>query len=160
MDIDWLGLSDNELEALDVAVRAEITRRARLAAENQIRDDGLSATRPDIPGAPWRQPTGAHDAYPTGWETTHDGHLWRSRIPANVTVPGADARWWEDLGPAPDGGGDPPVEVSEWAPNRAYATHDLVTHDGALWRCVIPHTSMVGWEPGIAPSLWTKEKHA
>lgn len=156
MDIDWLALTDAELEALDAAVRAEVTRRARIAAENQIMDDNLAATRPDMPGSRWRQPTGAHDAYPLGWETIHDGRLWRSLIPANVTVPGSDERWWNDLGPAPDEE-EPPVEAPGWAPNVAYGTHDLVTYDGSLWRCLIAHTSMVGWEPGIAPSLWSKE---
>ena len=55
----------------------------------------------------WVQPTGAHDAYAIGDEVQHpnaqdDGKLWlfRSKIAANVTVPGTDGtfhRWWEPV---------------------------------------------------------------
>ena len=55
----------------------------------------------------WVQPTGAHDAYPIGFEVQHDnpndgGALWRysSNIAANTTQPGRDGtfdRWWRPV---------------------------------------------------------------
>lgn len=41
---------------------------------------------------PWKQPTGAHDAYNTGDRVTYDGFTWQSTIDANVWAPGV-AGW-------------------------------------------------------------------
>lgn len=46
----------------------------------------------------WRQPTGAHDAYPKGAEVLYKGIVWISKIPANMTIPDGDVphnRYWE-----------------------------------------------------------------
>ncbi len=45
---------------------------------------------------PWKQPTGAHDAYAVGDKVTHKGHLWQNTTPANVWEPGVFG--WTDLG--------------------------------------------------------------
>lgn len=47
------------------------------------------------PGAGWKPPTHAEDAYNIGATVTHDGLLYESLITANTTVPGSDARWWK-----------------------------------------------------------------
>lgn len=36
----------------------------------------------------WRQPAGAHDAYPLGAKVTHNGKRWTSTADANVWEPG------------------------------------------------------------------------
>ena len=36
----------------------------------------------------WRQPLGAHDAYPVGYQVTHNGQVWTSNTAANVWEPG------------------------------------------------------------------------
>jgi hypothetical protein len=49
----------------------------------------------------------------------------------------------------PTSGGAP-----AWAPNVAYAVGNLVTYGVSTYRCIQAHTSLVGWEPPNAPSLW------
>lgn len=42
----------------------------------------------------WRQPAGAHDAYPKGAKVSHNGKHWTSDIDANIYEPGV-ACWTE-----------------------------------------------------------------
>lgn len=49
----------------------------------------------------WVQPTGAHDAYNIGDKVTFNGHLWESKINANVWSPTAYPAGWKDLGVYP-----------------------------------------------------------
>jgi predicted chitinase len=42
-----------------------------------------------------------------------------------------------------------------WAPNVAYATGQLVTYGGSVYKCVQGHTSQTGWEPPNLPALWS-----
>lgn len=44
--------------------------------------------------------------------------------------------------------------TNTWAPNTPYAVGDVVTYNGSSYRCVIAHTSLVGWEPPNVPALW------
>jgi len=50
----------------------------------------------------------------------------------------------------------------EWAADTAYAQGYKVKRSGKLWRCLQAHTSMAGWEPENAASLWEQinETHA
>lgn len=41
-----------------------------------------------------------------------------------------------------------------WAPNTAYKVGDIVYYSGKNYRCIQPHTSLVGWEPSNIPALW------
>jgi predicted carbohydrate-binding protein with CBM5 and CBM33 domain len=42
-----------------------------------------------------------------------------------------------------------------WAPNKAYATGDVVTYQGKKYQCRQGHTSLVSWEPSIFTlALW------
>lgn len=45
----------------------------------------------------WVQPTGAHDAYNIGGKVTYHGKRYISQIVGNTTVPGSDARWWQEV---------------------------------------------------------------
>jgi chitodextrinase len=51
--------------------------------------------------------------------------------------------------PTATSGGDP-----AWASNTAYAVGDRVVYGGLNYECTQAHTSLVGWEPPNAPSLW------
>ncbi|WP_063780632.1 M4 family metallopeptidase [Nonomuraea sp. SBT364] len=50
-------------------------------------------------------------------------------------------------------GGD---QGDAWAPWTPYATGDVVTHQGASYRCLQAHTSLPGWEPNLVPALWQR----
>lgn len=112
---------------------------------------------------PWRQPTGAHDAYGLGARVIYDNKIYESKIEANTTIPGSDERWWkliEDLTPEepvdpenPEEPTDPeePIDPEEpvdpeleeptvepwedrWSINQTgYITGDIVTHNGFYW---------------------------
>lgn len=41
-----------------------------------------------------------------------------------------------------------------WSPGVEYAQGYKVQHGGQLWRCIQAHTSLEGWEPENAASLW------
>lgn len=47
---------------------------------------------------------------------------------------------------------------AEWAFPVAYTVNQLRTdpEDGALYRCVQPHTSQEDWPPRLTPSLWAR----
>jgi chitin-binding protein len=50
----------------------------------------------------------------------------------------------------------PPPAGGTWAPNTTYATGATVTYGGSTYRCLQGHTSLTGWEPPNAASLWQK----
>ncbi|GIO29747.1 MULTISPECIES: glycosyl hydrolase family 18 protein [Paenibacillus] len=41
-----------------------------------------------------------------------------------------------------------------WQANTAYSVGSFVTYNGNLYKCTYAHTSIVGWEPPSAPTLW------
>ena len=43
---------------------------------------------PEAGPQPWVQPLGAHDAYNTGEQVTHNGQTWQSTVDANTWEPG------------------------------------------------------------------------
>ena len=43
-----------------------------------------------------------------------------------------------------------------WEADRNYQAGYRVRFDGFLWKCLQAHRSQEGWEPGAAPSLWSK----
>ena len=46
--------------------------------------------------------------------------------------------------------------MQPWETGVGYAKGDIRSHGGKPWRCLQPHTSQDGWEPGAAPSLWAE----
>ena len=106
-----------------------------------------------LDGREWRQPAGAHDAYPLGREATLDGHRWRSSIPANVWPPGTPGLW-EDLGPVE--GSTPAPDAPAWVEGSDYIVGQLVTHNGVAYRCTLAHTAWpgTGWTPDVSAALW------
>lgn len=155
MDIDMQSLTDEDLEALIASAAAEQARRRTLAeAETMVaqaderweRDVAsvaasyLAARDGNGEPKPWVQPTGAHDAYPLGWVTTHNGKTWVSLIANNAHEPGVSG-WREEV---EDGG------VAEWVQpsgaHDAYMTGAVVTHDGKTWISTVDSNV---WEPGV-----------
>lgn len=50
-----------------------------------------------------------------------------------------------------------PVLYDPWSGKGVdYAEGDRREHDGALYKCLLDHTSQAGWEPPAAPSLWAR----
>lgn len=43
-----------------------------------------------------------------------------------------------------------------WRAGIVYSVGMRICHAGTLYKCLQAHESQVGWEPGIAHSLWTK----
>lgn len=42
----------------------------------------------------------------------------------------------------------------DWSVDVDYKQGDTRRYDDKLWRCSQAHKAQVGWEPGVAPSLW------
>lgn len=152
-DIDWTGLTAEELDTVRDALNAEIGRRHTLAnAEQAVEDIGLAELAGDKirRGDPWRQPVTV--GYPRNWPVTHNGKTWESLIPNNVWEPGDPAdpqsyRWWKDLT-------EPPAD-GQWNPNdHPYNVGDLVTFQSSKYRCRQAHRSQPGWTPTAVPALW------
>lgn len=94
---------------------------------------------------PWRQPTGAHDAYRVGVRVTHNGFTWENTSPANAFAPGVFG--WTNLTP-------PPATPAWSGASVAYSVNQQVTYNGSTYRCLQAHTSQAGWTPVAVPALW------
>lgn len=131
--------TDDELAAQQTAaLRTEFD-----VAQSQLTPDQTNAllaagAPPD--GAPWAQPSGAHDAYPLGAIVTHDGKTWESLITANVHAPGVSG-WLET-------GTEWPAWVQPAGGHDAYQIGAQVSHPdgGQHW---ISNTPDNVWEPGV-----------
>lgn len=136
------ALTDDELVELQNDVNREIQRRNTLAQTQaevtKLNSEYLEAEG-TTPGEEWRQPTGAHDAYPKDWVVTHAGDQWVSLVDANVWEPGV-ANWRADSGE------EFPDWVQPTGAHDAYPAGAKVSHASKHW------TSDVGdnvWEPGV-----------
>lgn len=144
--VDVKALTDVELEELQAAVNAEVSRRAVLeqaeATLSALNQKVLTAEDIHV-GDEWRQPAGAHNAYPEGWEVVRGGKTWVSLRSGNADVPG-QASWREK----PSGGG-PAGWVQPSGAHDAYSFGDRVLHGGKIWLNVHPGTRTNTWEPGV-----------
>ncbi|MGW2312175.1 M4 family metallopeptidase [Actinomadura luteofluorescens] len=61
-----------------------------------------------------------------------------------------------DPGPGDPGPGDPGDPSGSWAAGTAYNAGDVVTYDGASYRCLQAHTAQPGWTPPNVPALWER----
>ena len=143
--------SDEELARYAAAIRAEQDRRRIKAnAEQQAAELNVAylAASGVEPGQEWRQPTGAHDAYPEGWEVVYGGKTWASTTPANVWEPGVSG-WREVV----EEGTAPAEWVRPTGAHDAYQTGDLVTFEGAVYESTIDGNT---WSPTEYPQGWKK----
>ena len=54
---------------------------------------------------------------------------------------------------------DPPVDpeipdLITWASGISYSAGATVTFNGKTYKCIQPHSSLLGWEPVNVPALW------
>ena len=140
--------TDEDLERYRVAIVKEQERRRTLAEAPRILDqvarDVLQAEGVQE-GEAWKQPEGAHDAYPTGWEVEHQGKRWVSLTPANVWEPGVSG-WREIVEDNDDGTPGVAAWVQPTGAHDAYPVGAQVTHNGATWESTTPNNV---WEPGV-----------
>lgn len=143
--------SDEELARYAAAIKAEQDRRRIKAnAEQQAAELNVAylAASGVEPRQEWRQPTGAHDAYPEGWEVVHDGKTWASTTPANVWEPGVSG-WREVV----EEGTAPAEWVRPTGAHDAYQTGDLVTFEGSIYESIVDGNT---WSPTEYPQGWEK----
>lgn len=149
-------------------------------------DTGATVTLDDLLASypAWKQPTGAHDALPTGAIVTHNGDVWRTDLPTlNVWVPeegNPHTRWVkitdellaeynppevddQDTEPETEDTPDEPeteeteeTTVPEWKPNIAVTPGQKYTHNGETYEVIQPHTTQDGWKPDALPALYKK----
>lgn len=132
----------------DAGKRVEAARLARLDYDRAV---GLAAAPAAlaalqaasiIPGAAWRQPTGAHDAYPLDATVTFGGKTWTNLTPANVWTPGVSG--WAEVTAGP------PAWLQPTGAQDAYPLGAKVTYQGQTWTNTIAANV---WAPGVAG--WT-----
>lgn len=145
--MDFSSMTNTEVAALHRDITAEHRRRraialapARISAVGRqvLAAEGVSM------GDPWRQPTGAHDAYPEGFTVTHDGKTWLNLTPANAWEPGTSG-WREEVA---DGY---PEWVAPTGAHDAYKTGDRVSFEGADYESLIDENT---WSPSAYPAGW------
>lgn len=150
MSIDLSLYDDQQLDELIVLAIKERDRR------DVVRDASSKATEMNFAvlraeginqGDEWRQPTGAHDAYPLDWQVTYNGKLWESLAPANVWVPGESA--WKEIVTSAD---TYPVWLQPTGAHDAYNTGDRVRFEGNNWESKIDGNT---WSPTDYPAGWT-----
>lgn len=137
--MDLTTLSDEELDQHRRGVLIEQERRATLERGPdtiaRLNCDYLQAEGTK-PGQPWRPPTGAHNAYPQGWQVQYGGKQWESLTPANVWEPGTSG-WREVTAEGETPAWRPPSGAHDAYPAGATVTHDRKTWtsdlDGNVW---------------------------
>ena len=146
--MDYTTLTDTELQEIFHAANEETSRRNLISAaltREPILQTGYLTALGRADGEPYVPPTGAHDAYPLGWNVTHDGKTWVSLTAANVWEPGVSG--WREV--VEEGG--VPIWVQPTGAHDAYALGSVVTHNGSTWTSTVNANT---WEPGVYG--WTK----
>ena len=105
----------------------------------------------------YRQPTGAHDAYPAGrvirWT---DGRLYRAVRSGVAHSPAEYPADWTDVTAELTGVDPPETPTAEpWSASASYAVGDLVSRGGVVYRCLIAHGAEYAgtWGPP-ATGVW------
>jgi hypothetical protein len=132
-------------EALALA-QAELARAVQVnAAPEELAAVNAAALTAEgvTEGDPWRQPSGAQDAYPIDWKVSHNGKDWASLVEANVWEP--PTNWRETGNPWPDW-------VAPTGSQDAYPKDAQVTHNDSHWVSLVDANV---WEPGVYG--WTME---
>lgn len=146
--MDLTVLTDEELSQLASDIGLEQKRRY-VPKEMELLNLDYLAGEGTVPGQEWRQPTGAHDAYPLDWEVVHNGKTWVSLTPANVWEPGISN--WREVVPE----NEAPAEwVQPTGAQDAYNTGDRVTFEGAVYTSTIDANV---WSPTGYPAGWAKD---
>lgn len=147
--VDFAQLSSAQLKRLHEEVAAERKRRQVIDnAETTVNDlaNKFFEASGILSGDPWRQPAGAHDAYPLGWQVTHTDKVWESLIAANVWEPGVSG--WREIVTETEEPEAPNYAawVQPTGAHDAYDIGDRVTYNGNLWQSTNPGNV---WMPGV-----------
>lgn len=138
--------TERALTAQEVAARDLVTAQAVYdRALGLLAPDELAATQAlaleaegIADGDPWRQPQGAHDAYPVDAVVTYADKTWVNTLAANVWAPGVTG-WSEVTEGVPDW-------VQPAGAHDAYQIGDHVMHNGSEW---VSDVADNVWEPGV-----------
>lgn len=101
----------------------------------------------------WRQPQGAHDAYPKDFKVRHRGYTWQSLIPANVWEPGSAGAetLWKCLDCPP------PAQYTEWVSGEQLTYNPdkpiIRTYQGRKYQ-LRQNPGINIWPPPTVPALW------
>ena len=107
--MDFSNMTNAEVAALHRDVTAEQRRRQVIAlapARISVVGRQVLAAEGVSEGDPWRQPTGYHDAYPSGWQVTHNGKTWVALRNGASGEPGIDTGDWQEY--------QEPGQVVDW----------------------------------------------
>lgn len=153
-EIDFPSLTDSELDGLGTQIAAEQRRRYLLASATtsiiQIQAQYLAARDGTGATPAWVQPTGAMDAYPTGYIVTHGGKTWVALADNTTGEPGVSG-WREQTAE----GAGPAEWVQPSGATDAYALGAEVTHNGKTW---VSKVAANVWEPGsVADTIWSEK---
>lgn len=146
---DLTALTDTELADLHRAVLTQIAHRASLAtmeADTAATNERYLRAVGREPGQPWEQPSGAHNAYPVGWEVTHDNKTWQSLTPANVWEPGISS--WREI---VEENSAPPEWIRPTGAHDSYGVGDRVTFEGQIFESTLNANT---WSPTEHPTGW------
>lgn len=131
----------------------------RSTTPNNVFEPGVSGWREEtLDGAapaPYRQPTGAHDAYKHGERITWtDGKIYEATRSGVVHSPTQHAASWTLVTIVTST--PPPVTVTyePWVAGKAYPVGWSVSFGGRNYRVKQAHTSQAGWTPPAVPALF------
>ena len=144
-------------------LRVLVDTPPRVVAEQSAfldaRDGVAPAAGADVGAWPeYRQPAGAHDAYPAGRVVRWLGRLYRATRDGVAHSPVVSSDWvdvtYELAGSEPEP--EPVASRGEWDPAATYAIGDTVTRGGVMYRCRVPHGAEYQgtWAPGVAWGVW------
>ena len=151
-DVEALWASAPELKPVfatgDVEIEGSATREELLAAWERYR---------------WKQPLGAHDAFPAHARTLHNESIWENRLDKlNSWEPGPPQNGWVDITdqllaehaqvftpPEPEHG-------KPYAPDVPVHAGDLLEYEGETYRVIQDHTTAAHWPPNAVASLYQR----
>lgn len=141
--LDWAaGIAVTAGEVLRYQGRVYEVAQGHTTQADWTPDIAVALFKPYLPPGEalvWRQPLGAHDAYPVGARVTYDDKTWINEQAANVWQPGVTG-WRDEAAPTT------PAWVQPTGAHDAYALDAVVTHAGATWRSLYNNNV---WEPGV-----------
>lgn len=116
-------------------------------AQKQYAGPGMYDSATVAPGqfiSPWKQPTGAQDAYAVDAWVWYQGRAWINLTAANTQVPGVSG-WREKLT-------EWPAFVQPAGAHDAYRIGEKISEAGKHYIC---KSAAATWPPSVVPSLWT-----
>lgn len=153
--VDLQALTDTELNGLQLAVDEEFARRRAVAIYIDTvvpGDQKITTPIPDDQVPEYKQPTGAHDAYPAGARIKWQGMIYESLLPANVWSPTDYPRGWKPITEALTAG-----QIAEYkqptGAHDAYNIGDKVRFQGAIYESLINGNV---WSPTDYPAGWKR----